>query len=79
MRHFLDLSALSAGELRAILDDAHARKAARKTGSMRASVQFFAKADAISASISSTDSAAACAVVSASSAAWASAMAREAD
>ncbi len=30
MRHFLDLSALSAGELRAILDDAHARKAARK-------------------------------------------------
>ena len=30
MKHFLDLSALSAGELRAILDDAHARKAARK-------------------------------------------------
>jgi ornithine carbamoyltransferase len=30
VRHFLDLSALSAGELRAILDDAHARKAARK-------------------------------------------------
>ena len=30
MKHFLDLSALSAGELRAILDDAHARRAARK-------------------------------------------------
>jgi ornithine carbamoyltransferase len=30
VRHFLDLSAVSAAELRAILDDAHARKAARK-------------------------------------------------
>ena len=30
MRHFLDLSAPSAAELRAILDDAHVRKAARK-------------------------------------------------
>ena len=29
-RHFLDIHRLSADELRAILDDAHARKAARK-------------------------------------------------
>lgn len=32
-RHFLDLSAVSAGELRAILDHAHARKAATEEGS----------------------------------------------
>jgi ornithine carbamoyltransferase len=30
MRHFLDIDALSAGDLRSILDEAHARKAARK-------------------------------------------------
>ncbi len=30
VRHFLDIHRLEAGELRAILDDAHARKAARK-------------------------------------------------
>ena len=30
VRHFLDLHRLSAEDLRAILDDAHARKAARK-------------------------------------------------
>ena len=30
VRHFLDIHRLEAAELRAILDDAHARKAARK-------------------------------------------------
>ena len=30
VRHFLDIHRLDAADLRAILDDAHARKAARK-------------------------------------------------